>query len=157
MGFNVGIESDVLFIEGRYPDFVDQQEKHIDRKYYQFVDQYVWELENSVLGQLNQLMGFEIDFLGKLYPWTGEEEIPDEYWHPIDQSIRNVKSLISELTQSSNWIHKIISPTEKLEINTKYYKNYILEGKLSKDLKVVLYNLENHKNAGASQIFFTIL
>ncbi len=154
MGFNVGIESDLLFIKGKYPDFIYLNRKHIDRLYFQFTEQYKYELELSVLGQLDKLLEFEICFLGKLYPWEGEEIIPEDYWINIDKSIQNIKMLVIKLEDPTELMNRIEIPNKELEANTNYYINYVKQGKFKRDLLDVLNNLENHKKAGATRVFF---
>lgn len=158
MGHDIYFNSAIEFTPRNSPKTKEIQkcDDFIDRRYFWFIDEHIWNQEKSILSQLEKLLNIPLKWLGDIK--HGEELASDfeegkfeENFIEIESSLRILAKLSQKLAEGTSLDGKLVFTLDMSKVNREYYPKYVEEGEFLQDVKHIIRLLKCYKNAGETK------
>lgn len=154
MGFNVSTFSDIEMLDGTNPKALElrkcDNDKLINRRYYWFLEEYLFNKSESILTQLEKLLHIHISWLGDIIHLEEFDENLSARFLSIDNYFPKLINLEKCLQNGIDVIGKFSFASDMSAVNREYYPNYVQNGDLLDDIQILVQILECYQKNGAN-------
>lgn len=159
MGWDIHTLSDIEVLDGTNPKTFElvKCEKLIHRRYFWFVEEYVFNKSESILAQLEKMLKTPISWLGEvmhseeLAENLDNENNRDACFFSIEISLRKLIELEKWLLDGIDVIGKFSFASDMSEVNREHYPNYVQNGEFLNDIQTLRKTLECYQKNGAKR------
>lgn len=152
MGFDIYLTSDLELKDiGRDPqDKIYQCDTFIDRRYFWFIEEYIFNKEYSILYQLESLLDLPLIWLGNIKHADEEYDIETELLE-INSSLEKLYKIQNRFLAGVSVIGKLSFASDMSLVNQEYYPHYVQDGAFLKDIQKITQAIECYQKAGANR------
>ncbi|MEZ4686489.1 MAG: hypothetical protein R3B47_10605 [Bacteroidia bacterium] len=159
MGWDVHIKSEIQVLDGANPIAFQlaKCEKTIDRRYFWFVEEHIFNQSESILSQLEKMLNIPISWLGEimhsdeLVENLNDENNRDACFLLIEPSLQKLIELENCLLKEIDVTGKFTFASDMSEVNKKYYPDYVQHGEFLTDIQSLLNTLDCYQKNGAKK------